>query len=201
MFCTKCGAENPNEAHFCHQCGQAIWHGASPAPSTSAEASPPPHKATVSTSTVEPGVKGWLKFLCFSLTILTPLLAMGLLSKEWGDTKQYFDTWPSLRTAVIVEIWLTVALAGFGAMAGYRLWTLHPRAVSTAKLYFWVQGFAVIGISMTVIAIADMPDAGRDAMIQESVKSVVRAFFNSLVWLLYLSRSKRVKATYLQSAA
>lgn len=203
MFCTKCGAENPADANFCLKCGQEIWHGlgAPQTPAATSAAQPDrlaPSVKPIADSGVEPGVKGWLKFLCFSLTVLSPLLALGLLANEWKDTSQYFDDWPSLKNAVVTEIWLTATLVGYGAFAGYRLWTIHPLAVPTAKRFLWLQCVGVVVISSLVIAIADLPEVGRNAMVEESVKSAFRAFFNSAIWLVFLHKSKRVKATYPQ---
>jgi hypothetical protein len=204
VFCTKCGAENPADAKFCQKCGQEVWHGASASPADSVICEIPvspsskAHKATTGLSDLEPGVKGWLKFLCISLTILSPLVALGVLGKEWGDTKQYFYNWPSLKTAVVTEIWLTAALVSYGVFAGYRLCTLHPLAVTTAKRFLWLQCVGVVAISALVIVIADLPDVGRNAMMEESFKSAFRTFINSAIWLAFLSKSKRVKVTYPQ---
>ena len=189
MFCFKCGAEVAKDANFCQACGAAVFQPEAPA----AQATAPQKSAA---KLVEPGVKGWLKFLCISLTILSPLWVLAAIGREWNETRPYFAQWPSLETAVVYETWASLALVSFGVFAGYRLWSVHPKAVATAKLYFWVQVPVLVAISAMVIAVADLHSAGTNAMVDQSAKDVLRSVVNSVVWLLFLYRSKRVKATY-----
>lgn len=113
MFCTQCGSLNPDQARFCHKCGKSIWlaqESKTPIEPVGLNDSPPIalRKSTQNKAQkqdgAKKGVKGWLLFLCISLTILSPLFVLGQIFMEWTATEPYFVDYPGLEDAVVLQI-------------------------------------------------------------------------------------------------
>ena len=138
-----------------------------------------------------PGVRGWLAFLCISLTILTPLFSAANLVGEWRIMMPYFDTVPNAKEAAMCEVTCFSALTFFALYAGARLWMIKPRAVQTAKLFLVANLIVLIVVPTLTFNILD---------IQGQWDPVIKATFGGIiyfaVWYPYLCKSMRVKATY-----
>jgi hypothetical protein len=147
------------------------------------------------------GVKGWLLFLCVSLTILAPLFTLGQLGIEWRDTVRYFEALPGLRRVVLVETVLSIGLMAFSIYAGSALWSVKDDAVKTAKAYFVTMLIYSVAGPFILIAISDLPAEARGAMAAEGTKQAIRGITGFAIWFTYLTRSKRVRATYAQSSS
>jgi hypothetical protein len=114
------------------------------------------------------GVGGWLLLLCILLTIIGPLLAFGQLSE--------------IATTEFQWIW-GIALIVFSLITGILLWTKHRIGWQVANIYFWsVSGLAWVGVCL---------NASSKQISQAIAVSIV-----SVIWLLYLNKSKRVWNTY-----
>ena len=192
---------------ICPACGGRNF---SPTPPTQGATAPtPPQTAagkiqsapnvpqqTNNTSAALVGVRGWLLFLCVSLTILTPLLALVTLVSEWSISKPYFERIPNLKNGIIFEIATYSATALFAVYAGSRLWSIRPNAVKTAKIYLIVQLLVAIIVPIVVVSIINT-SGNLPGAVSAIIKSAMTGIFYFAVWYPYLSRSKRVKATYL----
>lgn len=136
MFCIKCGAQNPNEADFCHKCGRGLFKSESKSPEIVAatsvqpaipESAPPPSEPASKHPTAVFGFKGataygWLFIIAglgsliisASSTALTAFAAgafiNGLLCIATGIA--------ILRTqkVAVTLIWVNVVLCGIGVL-------------------------------------------------------------------------------------
>src|SRR5262249_37287514 len=78
-------------------------------------------------------------------------------------------------------------LTAFGVYAGIGLWRIRPGAVDVAKRYLWCfLGYHVICVFTILLYKLEAVDA----------KFTVRGISHFAIWYLYLTWSKRVKATY-----
>jgi hypothetical protein len=137
------------------------------------------------------GVKGWLLFLCISLSIITPGLIFLLLLGEWRDTSAFFESIPLVRDVVLIETFSYSAIGFFSAYAGWALWTRKKGAVRIAKIYLVTQ--CVVGI-ITMIILANMIN---DRELNNGyAKAAFHGIVHLIVWYWYLSKSKRVAATF-----
>ena len=148
------------------------------------------------------GVGGWLLLFCIVLTVLTPLSTMkSLFDKNSGLTPedlQYFDRYPTPRSLVAIGELLGIGLMTFSIYAGIGLWRIRPGAVRTAKLYLLCSlGVKIIGVIVACMVTVVIHQIELDYKEKYgSVAIIVGSLLSFTIWYSYLSRSKRVKATY-----
>lgn len=141
------------------------------------------------------GVKGWLLLLCVSLTILDPLTMFATLLSATEEMKVYFDQYPNVMKFLIITGVCRIALMVYSIYAGLALWKMIPGAVLTAKKYF----HAVLLYSVLVVflpRILTLPDELYRNLAGVTVLNALFTMCYITAWYLYLTHSKRVKATY-----
>jgi hypothetical protein len=144
------------------------------------------------------GIQGWLLFFVISLGILAPLLNLGSLHGSFHEQElayphlATYPEWNSYKNMV----WLT--LAGASAFGIYAAWQLSfvwkESSVTLAKIALVVWLVASAFITFVIPSIAFGKDGnwvGGDA-----VGQILTRIISTVIWLIYLSKSKRVKATY-----
>lgn len=143
------------------------------------------------------GVGGWLLLLCVTLTILNPFLGAHNLLSHFQRASADFDYVQGLQYYLYVNIALRLFVVVFGMHAGISLWTERPNAVRTAKRYLFVfLGSLTLGVVLLFVMV-EWPDYAAEILVKEIAKEVLPSLLFFTVCFLYLSKSKRVKATYL----
>ena len=155
-------------------------------------------RPAASGETVGPsGVGGWLLLLVAGLMILGPLLGAARLNGDIISTESQYpnlltlDKWKTFKSAT----WLTYACVA--AISFYGGWGLARgrdfSVVSRAKVVLWIVGpgaALIMGLLLPLLIFGSLqPDP---QFIGGFIASVVVA----AIWTAYLSRSKRVRATY-----
>jgi len=142
-----------------------------------------------------PGVRGWLLFLCVVLTVISPLATFISCMTGYDDVSPYLGQFPGLRLLVLVDAVLSLGLMVFSVYAGTGLWSIRPGAVQTAKRYllFCLVYAAVAAVLPFMVG---LPSTANGAMFGQGVKTIVGSFAYCAIWYSYLSKSKRVRATY-----
>jgi hypothetical protein len=194
MYCPSCGTSNAPDANFCTKCGKNIGIEKASTPTTSTTAKSAP-KIT-SKPSIEPGVKGWLLFLCVALTIVGPAVTLYSVSQNYSEMSQAFGKFPDLKFAVFVESSITVAISAFGVFAGYALWKIKPNAVLMGKIYMVAYGGFALASPFLFFELANLPREIERLVEDELVKQTTRGLAGSIIWLMFLFKSERVKATY-----
>jgi len=143
------------------------------------------------------GVRGWLLLLCLYLMIVMPLIAylgtIGALQRAAAA--------PALRGAWLSEVVFDIALALFAAYAGWALYRMRPNAVKIAKAYFIIMltlsnlGLGVLVVTALVVS-RSQDNALLNTLQGPAAVASIRQVILSAVWLIYLLRSKRVRATF-----
>ena len=140
------------------------------------------------------GVTGWLLFFCITLTVFNPLFALRNISTGYGLASKVADRLPGLMTAEIIDSVFVLAIMALGIFAGVCLWGVKPRAVQIAKAYLIV--LAVYAVLEVGLFLAVLPSSVADPFMGKSSIAVLRTFGYVGIWYSYLSKSKRVRATY-----
>ena len=141
------------------------------------------------------GVGGWLLFLCFSFTVLSPILSIVFLVTSYNEVNPHFDQFPGLLNITVVDGILTFGMIIFSIYAGISLWQIRPGAVNIAKKYLLAfLGYTVLASLLPFMA--GLPSEVNEAMMREVATAAIRSFVYVAVWYSYLNKSKRVKATY-----
>ncbi len=177
--CPECGREVVDGTRFCF-CGIDL----------ALPPIPPPR-----------GVGGWLLFFCIQTTILAPLVtAVNVLVVVLALVG---GAGPPLRgklgTFVAFNLALGVVVAGVGMYAGVRLWSLSPGALRVARAYLVLLGGVAV-MQGVLPGVLGMPKQTLDDMVAHSVMLAIATAGSAAFWWLYLSHSRRVKATFDESS-
>lgn len=141
------------------------------------------------------GVSGWLLVLCLYLMVLVPLLAVLGLFGAWQVASQS----ATLQSALIFEALFEFALAAFAFYAGLGLYRQRANAPSVAKIYFITMlTLGVLGLGIVLLGVVSRfsDPALANQLRGPALVAGVREIVLSVLWLLYLERSVRVRATY-----
>lgn len=146
------------------------------------------------------GIHGWLRFFVISLGILGPVLTFGRNAVGFQEAERTYAVlvnsgeWATYKTAV----WLTLAaFSSFSIYAALQLrfiWKLPSVRLAKISVASWPVASVVIAFFIPKIV---FPSGSILAAVdpQFIVSFVLQVFF-TIVWIFYLSRSKRVRATY-----
>ena len=127
-------------------------------------------------------VSGWLLLLCRLLVVFHPLsLALTASSA--------LSALPVRGAAVALILILRLVVVGFGMAAGRALQSLQPGAVTLAQA-------ALLASVATDVLIYTTPYFPNNRPPGDTIYYVAATLAYHGAWLLYLSRSKRVQATY-----
>ena len=174
FICTECRV-SVDGRNFCKTCVAAMVSYSPPHTIPNPVQQPGPSTAVTVSHYV--GVRGWLLFLCVSLTILSPLGSLiltpvGLL--------------PGNKTTIAI---LLILVNAFSIYAGVELWKRRPGAVAIAKAFLIVNVIFQLWLGYRISLLPDFQPIG-----------YVRILFSTgiffAVWYSYLTWSKRVEATY-----
>jgi hypothetical protein len=145
------------------------------------------------------GIHGWLRFFVISLGILGPALSLGRAAGNFRDEELAYSVlaaipaWGTYKTAV----WLTLGVfSAFSIYAALQLrFVWKPASVTLAKIAVasWPVSGLLIGVVLPLMAF-------RGQAVTTDLKfvgSFLALIISTVVWFVYLSRSKRVHATYM----
>lgn len=140
-------------------------------------------------------VRGWLLVLCLMLTIIGPLVSVGLMAHTYEAFAPNLVGSAGLQAAVFGSLSLSTCSVAFGVYAGLRLWLVKPNAVVTAK-YALLAGLAA-DIVTSVIAVAAGPMHAVGPLLRQVEIDMIPGLLFFTLCFAYLNRSSRVRATYL----
>lgn len=141
------------------------------------------------------GVKGWLLFLCISLTILDPLSMLINLMIVSSIAKPYFHTHKDLFYLVFINGVFNIGLITYSIYAGICLWRLYREAVGIAKKYFIILFFYSL-ITVFLPKLLGVSDGAHKKIDDNNFFNTLLNMAYASVWYVYLSVSRRVKHTY-----
>ena len=141
------------------------------------------------------GVGGWLAFLVVILSVISPLKAFGETAKVLREAVQAYPevvTVPAW-SGYVAGVW--VLLAGVVGWQWYVCWLLanrfEPRSINWAKVLLLAAPIATLLCDMALgqffLGVSDPSD---------SIASTLGALLSGLIWIGYLSKSRRVANTY-----
>jgi hypothetical protein len=143
------------------------------------------------------GVGGWLLLFCLGLTIFAPLITLANLASAFNDASKVASRFPGLMTVITIDALMATAIMAFSIYAGVSLWSIRPGAVKTAKTYL-VVFFVYTVLEIPLMLMAGLPSEANEQLLKGSAAGLLRAVLYVGVWFSYLTRSRRVKATYFE---
>ena len=126
--------------------------------------------------------RGWLLLLCVFLFVWEPLRVAGELTGSIG-------TLGMRGLAGAIELAVHAAVAVVAVAAGWGLWIRNPQAPALA-------GFAVAASAAVTIQSLYWSSLPGNAVPGEQLPVSVVALAHAAGWILFLRRSRRVRAAY-----
>lgn len=196
MFCKKCGNELSPNAVFCPECGEKISEEISE--SLKIE---PSKKIDNSNISKYKGLSGWLTIVLLGLIITGLYNAYNffdtLNSLNGGDfavyanrTSQYYN--PDLLFLIKSEMMVSLVIA---VSSAYLIYIFSKAKKSFPKLVsiFWViTALWILFDTFYAQSIANIPVD----TLEEANTEAGRTFVYAIIWVSYMAKSKRVKATF-----
>ncbi len=127
-------------------------------------------------------VGGWLLLLCRLLVVFHPLSLAITASNAMSAL-------PARGTAVGLILLLRLVVVGFGMAAGRALQTVQTGAVNMARA-------ALVASVATDVFVYTTPYFPNNRLPGDTIYYVAATLAYHGAWLAYLSRSRRVRATY-----
>jgi hypothetical protein len=141
------------------------------------------------------GVWGWLLLLCVTLTILDPSAVLINLFFVADAAKPYFVKHPGFFRLILVNGVAGIALSVFSLYAGISLWKRLPGALAVARKYLkTVFAYSILAPFLPRL-VGSTLHASHDTFVLTCLNSLFTIVYTG-IWYLYLSRSRRVRATY-----
>lgn len=188
MFCYKCGKEKGEGDKFCQNCGVS-FDGAT----------------SIGDGKNYNKIGGWLIVVAIGLIIQPFQLLYGVFDnvsnlKETGlETFNYLI--PGLGYGLIFEVIIDIILV---FVVLYLIFLFKDKKKIFPKYYIWYLGFSIIYLVLDYLVFASLsatdPEIQSilDTIIDEQSSTVLGGITGSVIWLLYILRSKRVKKTFIK---
>jgi uncharacterized membrane protein len=141
MFCSKCGAENPDGAKFCSKCGAGLGAPAKPSAGAAAGAAKPEAESSTGMTANVAGL------LCYVATWITGIIFVVLEKKS---TFVKFHAWQSIMTfGVLTVVQIILSIIGAIALTTFSLglW----RFANVLGIIVWV---IVVGLWIVLMILA-----------------------------------------------
>ena len=203
MYCNNCGKHNPEDSKFCQNCGSAIVRVTdvhkfdNNAQNEAHHSETDNNKTTKSDGKVQAGLTGWLALVGLGL-IVNPFIqgysAMTYLPL-FQKTYDIVGYLPLLQFEFVMEI----ANCLFSI---YLLYLYFKKKSNFPKFYiiFLIVTAMYTTIDHILFASLTAPTPEQQKILSDTLSQhsgdVVRAIIVGLIWVWYMKKSKRVKATF-----
>lgn len=200
MFCEKCGQKREEKDKFCAHCG-ASFNGDT---STVIERPEPAQQPAPKVERYE-GIGGWLYLVGFSLFITPFVLAYGVFDTfslvSDGSLSELDSLVPGLANAIWFELIMDTAL--FFAVI-YIIFLFRGLKTEFPMYFVWYMAVSIAYLVIDYALVASLTTTSSemreilDVTLDEQISSMVGAIIGSVIWIVYMKKSKRVKGTFIK---
>src|ERR1700690_533226 len=149
-------------------------------PDTVAEVHPQPY-----------GVRGWLLFLCISLSIINPILIAIKLPSDLSTGLEAETLYPWYGFLLLSSCTVHAFLIPLYLFAGVSLWRRRPGALKAAAVCLVsVAAYAVVPLVLPFLA--RLPSESRNYLFATALPYSARSVAYAGFWFWYLNVSRRV---------
>lgn len=202
MYCNNCGKQNPQDSKFCKHCGSEIKkvlaeHKVDTQAGEVSSSDPENKNTKQSNEKAKTPFSGWLALVGLGL-ILTPIIqGYGLLGyfslfNETFDIPGYMSL---LQMEFVASIVIIIASL-------YILYLYFKKSVNFPKYYIILLIASAVYTAIDHLLLASLtaptPEQQKaitDALSQNSGE-VGKSIFFAIIWVSYIIKSKKVKATF-----
>jgi hypothetical protein len=148
------------------------------------------------------GIGGWLLLLIFGLMFFGPLMGFGRVGSAFTSVESQHPhlkevaAWGLYKSAAWVAYLVVCCLsfyAGLGLLKGRDI-----SVVKRAKILLWVIGPVAslfIGLGLPIMFLGEIMSFDPNT-VGEFIGSLIASLIGAAIWTAYLTKSKRVRATY-----
>jgi hypothetical protein len=186
MFCARCGQQIPEASEICQLCGQEASIKLDPVPQPAPSKPSVPYAFVTIPSNLGPrGIGGWLLLYCLYITVLGPLIVLGLIAR-----------WMSLRNLGTPDAsyLLEAVRVLYGGVVGVFLLMSKPVSLYLLKIYFGMIG-AILLLAILRLASVALQTHKTIFMMPQFTSSLMSAAY-AILWFAYFRKSERVRNTY-----
>lgn len=198
MYCNNCGKHNPEDSKFCKYCGAEIVRVSPNNKTDSSTQSEAKFSKEESTGKVKPGLTGWLALVGLGLIVGVFIQGYGVL-EYLPLLSEVFDI-PGYSTLLQLEFLISIIFTGFTA---YLLYLYLKKNEKFPKYYFIFLIASIIYVILDHLFLAslsapttELQNVINDAL-SENMGTVSRTVITSIIWALYIKKSKQVKVTFI----
>ncbi|MBU4525139.1 MAG: DUF2569 domain-containing protein [Desulfomicrobium sp.] len=143
------------------------------------------------------GVGGWLLLLVMGLMFLGPLIGAGRINADFMSVEDKYPNlqsvaqWGTYKSATWWTFLLACCLSFYAGLGLVKERSIS--AVKRAKIILWIIGplaSIILGLFLPILIF------GKFEPSSQFVESMIATIIAAATWTAYLSKSKRVKATY-----
>jgi hypothetical protein len=204
MYCGKCGKHNPEDSVFCQSCGSKIIKTSVESKTnkeSEAEVSSPEIKnkeVLQNNKKVNAGLGGWLFFVGVGLIII-PFFQGPNIMNYLSLLNQTYDI-PGYMTLLRLEFVSSIVI--FIASI-YLLFFYFKKKVKFPKYYIIYIGATTAYAILDYLFLASLTaqTSEQQKIIADTLSKysgeVGKSIFFAIIWILYMKKSKRVKATFI----
>lgn len=194
MFCEKCGSRRSLDAKFCNNCGSSLNEEVTSVDTT----------AQVPENIVKyERIGGWLNFVGLSLFVTPFILIFGIIESysliKDGAFKELNSLTPGMANTILFEMLVSAAIV---LLCVYLLFIFNEKKKSFPKYFIWylLISLAYLIIDYSILATLTSSDSEMntilDTTLSEGISSTAGTLIGSLIWIMYMKKSKRVKGTF-----
>ena len=142
------------------------------------------------------GIKGWALFLCLYLAIINPLLVLLRMLLIYSDHQgSNFQRIPGMFEYIMAFEIINVGIFLYSLYVGISLWRVKVNAVAKTVIFFKAMVF-ISAIFIVLPYMTDLSERFVSTYSTAAIIGVLKALLISVIWIMYLNRSKRIKTTF-----
>lgn len=207
IFCPVCSEENDATSGACKACGRNLHSSRQNNqiidvhPSAIREVIDGDLKTNeeiiLPTNNELAGIKGVLTFLCVILIVFIPVMWIGPLREIQSTNYGQAANSPAVKNFLNYTKYSHILFAVISIYTGIAIMCKFKGAIGIAKLYWLAQPFLFVFYSIGLFKVLNAIDSSStNGLTGELIFQLLGSIFWGGVWYAYLSKSKRVLATY-----
>jgi len=138
---------------------------------------------------------GWLLLFAITLLVINPVMRLVGIVSSFGPVASVAANYPRFTITFAIIFACDVAMMVFSIAAGVAILRVRPSAVRLAKTFLLVNPLYLF-VATVALGYSDLPAKANDAMNIEGANQVARTLIYTVVWTIYLHRSRRVRGTF-----
>lgn len=148
------------------------------------------------------GIGGWLLLLVILMMIISPLIGIGETSNAILETENEhpqlinLSEWRYYKTAFWIIVLISVCASFYGGLK--LVTTKNKSTIKEVIILLWLSG--PIGITMLFSLFGLSAESSDVTVANDYFKLLIKSVMVTTIWTLYLSHSKRVRNTYIDTA-